>query len=179
MLAAGEFEITPVGTVMEPTNFPPPGERGGPSLAVSVRNISGLPVKISVRLVGLSPTLDRAVKVRSSVAGGVVLNGPLGAAAEWSKPAGVLRSGQQSTLRMRFKLLEGIPPDLWRGRLDVRQLELRAVRLDGRTAADNQAGVGPSISPTQPAPSSPGAIAPSGPPAPSVSTPPPLAATTP
>ncbi|MBJ7472638.1 MAG: hypothetical protein JHD16_15130 [Solirubrobacteraceae bacterium] len=138
VLAAGEFEVDPIGTVLEPTVFPAPGERGGPTLAVTVRNITGVPLRVSLRLIGLPPTLDRAVKVRGSVAGAVIVNGPLGAAGEWSRPAGLLRSGQQSTLRMRFKLLEGLPPEAWRGKLDVRQLEFRAVKLDGTPAADAQ-----------------------------------------
>ncbi len=179
VLGAGEFEIVPLGTVLEPTAFPPPGERGGPSLSVTVRNITGLPLKISVRLVGLSPTLDRAVKVRASVAGGVVLNGPLGAAAEWSKPVGVLSSGQQSTLRMRFKLLEGLPPDSWRGQLDVRQLELKAVRLDGTPAAGDQTVASTTVPPGDVVSSTPVATTPSGPPAPGLTTPPAPAITTP
>lgn len=137
-IGAGEFEVDPLGTVLEATAFPPPGERGGPTVAVTLRNITGLPLKVSLRLVGLSPTLDRAVKVRASVAGGVALDGPLGSAAEWSKPTGVLRSGQQSTLRMRFKLLPGLPADAFQGKLDVRQLEFRAIGLDGLPVGDSQ-----------------------------------------
>lgn len=173
-VGAGEFELDPLGTVLEATAFPLPGQRGGPTLAVTVRNITGLPLKISLRLVGLSPTLDRAVKVRASVAGGVALNGPLGTAAEWSKPTGVLRSGQQTTLRMRFKLFPGQAPDAWRGKLDVRQLELRAIKLDGQPVADSQtipSTTTPELgSPTSPAPTT------STPPV--VSGPPPIAPTT-
>lgn len=130
VVQAGAFDIDPVGTVLEPTSFPPPGRRGGPTLAVTVRNIAGIPLRVRVRLLGLSPSLDNAAKVRGSVAGSVVLNGPLGRASEWSRPSGVLRSGQQSTLRMRFKLLD-VPPEQWRGQLDVRQLEFESVRADG------------------------------------------------
>lgn len=130
VLQAGAFDIDPVGTVLEPTNFPPPGERGGPTVAVTVRNIAGIPLRVRVRLLGLTPTLDESAKVRGSVAGTVVLNGPLGRASDWSRPSGVLRSGQQSTLRMRFKLLD-VPPEQWRGQLDVRQLQFESVRADG------------------------------------------------
>ncbi len=178
-IGAGEFEVDPLGTVLEATAFPPPGTRGGPTLAVTIRNITGLPLKVGVRLLGLSPTLDKAVKVRASVAGGVAVNGPLGLAGEWSKPTGVLQSGQQSTLRMRFKLLPGLPADAWQGKLDVRQLEVRAIKLDGTPAADAQT-IGsttvPETTATSPGPAGttppPAATTPptAGPPAPAAGT---------
>ena len=173
---AGEFEIVPIGTVLEPTAFPPPGQRGGPKLAVTVRNITGVPLMLSIRLLGVSPTLDRAVKVRASVAGAVVLNGPLGKAGEWSAPAGLLRSGQQSTLRMRFKLLEGIPPDSWHGRLDVRQLEFKAVNVDGQAVGDSQSVPSTSVPSTTAGPPAPAPTTPASTP---VTTPATTPATTP
>lgn len=147
VLANAVFVIDPIGPVLEPTNFPPPGKRGGPSVSVKVRNFSSLPVRIRVRLVGLTSTLGRAVKVRGSVAGSVVLNGPLERAAEWSRPSGVLQSGESTTLRMRFKLL-ALPPSEWRGRLDVRQLEFDGVRLDGTSGSTTVPQSTPGVPPT-------------------------------
>lgn len=184
-LAAGLFDVSPVNTVLETTNFPLPGQRGGPSVAVRVRNIGGIPLRVRVRLFGLSPTLDRAAKVRGSVAGTVVLNGPLGTAANWSRPSKPLRPGQSSTLRLRFKLLEGAPPEAWRGHLDVRQIEFDAVREDGspvRQGGSSQQQVVPDdgAAPpggTAPTPTSPTATTPAqstpeklGPPLPSTGT---------
>lgn len=147
VLQAGAFDVQPVGTVLEATPFPPPGKRGGPSMSVTVRNIAGIPLRIRVRLIGLAPTLNTAAKVRGSVAGTVVLNGPLGKAADWSRPSGVLRSGQQSTMRLRFKLLD-VAPEAWRGQLDVRQLEFDAVRVDGSTIPRPETTEVPSTSPS-------------------------------
>lgn len=136
VVPTGELDLDPVGTVLQPTAFPAPGEPGGPSVAISVRNITGVPLKLSIRFLGIAPGLDTAAKVRASAAGAVVVNGPLVKAAEWSRPAGRLESGQQTTLRVRFKLLPGFPPDAWRGRLDVRQLEIKGVKLSGEPASE-------------------------------------------
>lgn len=164
VLGAGPFELDPLGTVLEPTNFPPPGERGGPTLSVRVRNISAAPLRMRVRLVGLTPTLSESAKVRASVARTVVLNGPLGRAAEWSRPSAVVRSGQRTTLRMRFKLLD-LPPDKWRGRLDVRQLEVLPIRPDGSSVYDAQTTPSTPDDPTRttPSPTTPATTPPAAP----------------
>lgn len=162
VLASGPFQLDPTGTVLEPTNFPPPGQRGGPALSVRVTNISPAPLRMRVRLTALSPTLSDAAKVRGSVAGTVVLNGPLGRAAEWSRPSGVLRSGQSSTLRIRFKLLD-LPEEAWRGRLDERQIEVDPLRPDGTSINEPPATQPTTEAPpasTSPAPSTPVATTP-------------------
>lgn len=128
MLASGEFAVDPVGTVLQPTAFPPPGERGGPTMAITVRNITGSAQRISIRLQAVAPELDRVATVRGSVAGAVVLHGTLGSTTDWSTPAGLLPSGATSTLRIRFKLRRGVDADQFAGRLDIRQLELKGAK---------------------------------------------------
>ncbi len=125
MLGTGEFTIEPTGTVLKAAPFPEPGQRGGPTMQVTVRNITGTPVRISARLLGLAPELDDVVTVRGSVAGAVILRGSLSDAATWTEPAGMLPSGATSTLRIRFKLRKGLDPDEFAGRLDIRQLEIK------------------------------------------------------
>lgn len=172
VLAAGEFALEPLGKVMPPTAYPEPGVRGGPTMSVKVTNITGVPLKLSVRLPSIAPSLDSISKVRASVAGAVVLNTTLAKAAEWSKPAGVLEAGQQSTLRLRFKLLPGSPADAYLGHLDVRELQVKGIKMDGDAATNTVVTVIPDrTTPTGGAPAS----TPQAPPLPS-STPP---ATTP
>jgi hypothetical protein len=127
VLAAGELSIDPVGVVLKATQFPAPGTRGGPTMAVTARNISAVPLKISIRLSAIAPGLDDAATVRGSVAGAVVVNGPLKNAASWSAPVGYVASGETTTLRLRFKLKPGIDADAFNGRLDIRQLEMKGV----------------------------------------------------
>lgn len=143
VFGTGELDLKPLGPAMRPTDYPRPGDHAGPTMTVKVSNITNVPLRLSVRLTTLAPALDAAVKVRGSVAGAVVLNTTLGRAAEWSKPAGVLASGQTSTLRLRFRLLEGIAPDAWLGRLDSRQLEIKGVKLNGDAATNTTTGVIP------------------------------------
>ena len=125
VVGAGEFAIDPTGTVLKATPFPEPGERGGPSMAVTVRNITGLPMRISVRLLPIAPELDQVATVRGSAAGAVVLHGSLADTGEWTEPLGLVKSGATTTLRIRFKLRPGIDPDQFAGRLDIRQLQLK------------------------------------------------------
>ncbi|MBO9532854.1 MAG: hypothetical protein J7513_07770 [Solirubrobacteraceae bacterium] len=125
MLPAGEFTISPLGTVMKATAFPAVGERGGPTVAISLRNITGSPLRISVRLVAFAPELDKVATVRGSVAGAVVLRGGIETTGKWTRPMGLVRSGESTTLRLRFKLKTGIDPDQYAGRLDIRQIEVK------------------------------------------------------
>lgn len=160
-VASGEFILDPLGTVLKAAPFPAAGKRGGPAINLSVRSIAGAPVQVSVRLVAMAPELSDAVLVRASVAGAVVLDGPLREAQEWSTPAGRIRPGEISTLRIRFRLRPGLRPDEFAGRLDLRQLELRGLR-PGQvpdSSADQQRQVDGPTTPTTPAttpqPSSP------------------------
>jgi hypothetical protein len=153
VVGTGEFTISPVGKVMRATAYPAPGDHAGPTMSVTVSNITNVPLRLSVRLTAVAASLDTAVKVRGSVAGAVVINTTMGRATEWSKPAGVLASGQTSTLRLRFRLLEGLGPDAWLGRLDVRQLEIRGVKLNGAAATNTVTTVIPD--PTTPGPTTP------------------------
>lgn len=175
VLAAGEFSLDPVGPALAETPLPPPGERGGPTLKVKVGNMSPIPLRISVRLTPISPTLSDAVKVRSSVAGTVVVNGPLSGAVDWSRTSGVLRPGQTTTLRMRFKLLD-LPPSDWRGRVDVRQLEFKSFRADGSptgqpvTTTTTSPGASTPTTPSQTTPARTTPTPQSGPPLPGTDT---------
>ena len=152
VLASGELALDPLGVVLAATPFPAPGERGGPSLAVTARNLSPLPLKLSVRLAGISPSLDEAVTVRASGAGAVLTDGSLKLAGEWSEPAGELASGASTTIRMRFKLVKGLAPDAYIGRLDIRQLELRTVPAAGASATTPSAPSAASPTPNGTAP---------------------------
>lgn len=149
---AGEFTVTPIGTVLKPAPFPQPGERGGPTLAVSIRNITGTSQRVSVRLTGVAPELDAVATLRGSVAGAVVLRGPLRDAGAWTKPAGVIASGESSTLRIRFKLRKGIDPDQFAGRLDIRVLEIKGTAVGQRfDAPDDEQQIVPGTEGTTPA----------------------------
>lgn len=169
-LASNEFTLDPLGTVLKAAPFPATGERGGPGLQIGVRSISGVPLRVSVRLVGIAPSLSDAVLVRASVGGAVVLDGPLREAQEWSVPKGRIRPGESSTLRIRFRLRPGLRADEFAGRLDIRQLEVRGVRpgqvVEEPTGAQQQVD-GPT-SPTTPIattppPSTPPVVSPTTP----------------
>ncbi len=123
-VATAAFTIDPLGEALATTALPTDG-RTGPLVTVKVRNVTGVPVAISARLLPLAPDLDEAVTVRGSVAGAVVFDGVLGTLGDWSPAVGRLESGQETTLRIRFKLIPSKPEDRWRGRADIRQLELR------------------------------------------------------
>lgn len=182
VLGAGEFDIQPTGTVLKATPFPQPGERGGPTMTVSVRNITGVPLRLSARLVPIAPSLDAVATIRGSVAGAVILRGPLSATDEWTQPAGLLPSGATSTLRIRFKLRKGLDPDAFAGRLDIRQLELKGTRpgrklevpSDVQKVVPGTKGAEPVRTPPGTTPTSPATPLPSGravPAAPGASTP--------
>ncbi len=141
-LASGELLVDPVGVVLEAAPFPAAGQPGGPFAAVKLTNITGSTLRITMRLTALSPALDDAVMVRASAAGGVLADGPLRDAGEWSQPAGVIASGEATTLRIRFKLKAGLNNDAYRGRLDVRQLELKGVPLVTPEASEPSAPEG-------------------------------------
>lgn len=156
VLGTGEFTIEPTGTVLKATPFPAQGERGGPTMQVTVRNITGTPVRISARLLALSPGLDDVVTVRGSVAGAVILRGSLRGAGRWTKPGGLLPSGATSTLRIRFKLRKGLDPDQFAGRLDIRQLELRgSIPGQAFTPPSDEQKVVPGTEGSAPAPTTP------------------------
>jgi hypothetical protein len=164
VLSSGEFQVDPVGTVLKATPFPQPGERGGPTLAVTLRNITGTPLRISVRLQKIAPELDAVATLRGSAGGAVLLRGSLADTAEWTEPLGLVRSGQSTTLRIRFKLRKGLDPDQFAGRLDIRQLEIKGtapgkqleVPSDGQQVVPGTVGTSPLITP---APTSPGGVA--------------------
>jgi hypothetical protein len=169
VLASGELLIDPVGVVLKSTAFPVPGGRGGPSMAVTVRNISPLPLKLSLRLSGIAPALDSAATVRGSAAGAVLVNTTLGAAATWTAPTGLLASGDLTTLRLRFKLKPGIDADAFNGKLDIRQLELKGVpdltaapaTTPPTTPATTPGGTPPASAPGETSPASTPATTPS------------------
>ncbi|MDQ8046177.1 MAG: hypothetical protein AAGC46_07375 [Solirubrobacteraceae bacterium] len=148
VLASGEFQIDPVGTALQATAFPAPGQKGGPTVAITARNISPLPLQLSMRLTALSPALDDAATVRASGAGAVLVNGGLGSSASWSKPAGLIQPGATTTIRIRLKLRPGLAPDAYNGRLDIRQFELQGIPDPG------------AVPPTTPGATTPGATTP-------------------
>lgn len=152
-VASGEFTLDPLGTVLKAAPLPPAGQRGGPALDLTVRSIAGAPLQVSVRLVATAPELSDAVLVRASVAGAVVLDGPLRDAQEWSTPAGRILPGEVSTLRIRFRLRPGLRADDFAGRLDLRQLEVRGLRPGQQpdAAEDQQRQVEGPTTPTTPA----------------------------
>jgi hypothetical protein len=139
-VANAEFDVSPVGTVLEGTDFPASGAPGGPAFKLRLVNRTPLPQRLSIRLTSLSPTLDDAVLVRASGAGAVLIDGPLKTAGAWSLPAGVVSPGESTTVRFRFKLKKGLADDLYRGRLDIRQFELEgeAVRTPEEQAAADE-----------------------------------------
>ncbi|MEH3055001.1 MAG: hypothetical protein PGN13_13535 [Patulibacter minatonensis] len=157
---AGEFTVEPTGTVLKATAFPQPGERGGPTMAVALTNITGAPMQVSVRLLPVAPALDEVATLRGSVAGALVLTGALGRSAGWTAPAGLVASGATTTLRIRFKLRKGIDPDRFAGRLDIRQIEVRGTPVGKEldTSGDVQKVV-PGTEGTTPATSPSGADA--------------------
>lgn len=170
-LASGELDIDPVGIVLEPAAFPAPGAKGGPAVSLKIRNITGVPVRVTLRLSGISPTLDDAVTVRGSGAGAVLIDGPLRTASAWTIASGLLSSGETTTLRLRFKLRAGLPPEAYSGRVDVRQLQLKGVPLSSPSTtvppttpgATTPGGTTPVA--TTPAPTTPAATTPSPAPA--------------
>ncbi len=162
VLASGEFQVDPLGTVLKATPFPQPGERGGPTLAVTLRNITGTPLRVSVRLQKVAPELDAVATLRGSAGGAVLLRGSIADTAEWTSPLGLVRSGETTTLRIRFKLRKGLDPDQFAGRLDIRQLEIKGtapgkqleVPSDEQQVVPGTVGTTPATTPvgTTPAP---------------------------
>ncbi|MDO9356340.1 MAG: hypothetical protein Q7T55_21765 [Solirubrobacteraceae bacterium] len=140
-LASPELEVNPVGTVLASAEFPPPGERGGPAVKLTLVNQTPVPQRISMRMAPIASALDDAVLVRASGAGAVLLDGPLKGTGAWSLPAGVLSSGESTTLRVRFKLKKGLSGDAYRGRIDIRQLEFKGVPI--QTPAEEEESESP------------------------------------
>ena len=129
-LASGELQVDPIGVVLPAAPFPASGKKGGPFVRVRLGNMTPVPLRLRLRLSGISPSLDDAVIVRGSAAGGVLIDGPLKDASAWTLPAGLLSVGETTTLRLRFKLKPGLREDAYLGRLDIRQLQVQGVPLN-------------------------------------------------
>lgn len=158
----GELTVEPKQEALPPTPIRSAADPKGPTLKLSVTNSAWRPAKISVRLTPTVAALGDAVEVRGSVARTVVFDGPLVATEAWSPfTVKAIAPGETSIFRIRLSLREGVAPEEWLGRADVRLLEFQTQFVDDPAATTPVPGAttpeSGATSPTEPTtPTTPG-----------------------
>lgn len=129
-LPAGEIAVEPGGVFLSGQDLSAGGRRAHG--AVALRNVTGHPLDVRLRLVPSSRGLDRAVRLRLRAEGQPIATGPLGTLRDWSARSLRLAPGGDTILRASAWIPAGAAARTGGGQTVEVTTELRASPVGGQ-----------------------------------------------